>query len=117
MTKLEWVDTGNVWVDCLIFSLVPIAIHLAVPDTLNFSLGTLALGILFSASIPVYRRERWERIKAQLREGGIGLFYKLRDRYETVIKFEKEVCMCVRTLKSSFIVAIVSFAIHQRAES
>ena len=92
MSKLEWVDTGNVWVDCVIFSLAPIVIHLVVPDTFNFSLGSLAFGILFAASIPLYR-EKGERVQARLRASGISLFYKLRDRYETVIEFEKEVCI------------------------
>ena len=91
--NLEWLETGNTWLDFVLYSIAPIVIHIAVPDALNFSLGTLAFGVVFSASIPLYRR--WGGMAQQrLRANGVSLYYRVRNAYETSIRFEKEVCMC-----------------------
>ena len=98
MSKLEWLDTGSTWLDFVLFSIAPIVVHIAVPDALNFSLGTLAFGVVFCASIPLYRR--WGNMaRHRLRANGVDLYYRVRNTYETTISFEKEVCMypCVGT--------------------
>lgn len=93
MSNLEWVETGNTWLDLVLFSIAPIVIHVAVPDALNFSLGTLAFGVIFSASIPLYRK--WgDMVRQRLRANGVSLYYRVRNAYETVIRFEKEVRCC-----------------------
>eukprot|EP00752_Nemacystus_decipiens_P016300 g14577.t1 len=89
VSNLEWLETGHTWLDFVLYSIAPIIIHIAVPEVLNFSLGTLAFGVVFSASIPLYRR--WGDIAQQrLRANGVSLYYKVRNAYETTIRFEKE---------------------------
>eukprot|EP00903_Cladosiphon_okamuranus_P005574 g5549.t1 len=88
-SKLEWLDTGNTWLDFVLYSIAPIIVHIAVPDVLNFSLSTLAFGVIFSACIPLYRR--WGRMaRDQLRANGVTLYYRVRNAYETTVRFEKE---------------------------
>lgn len=90
VSNLEWLETGNIWLDLVLYSIAPIVIHIAVPDALNFSLSTLAFGVIFSASIPLYRR--WGGMAQQrLRANGVSLYYRVRNAYETTIRFEKEV--------------------------
>lgn len=93
-SNLEWLNTGNVWLDCVLYSIAPVIVHIAVPDAVNFSLGTLACGVLFSGSIPLH--QKWgDQAQRRLRANGVSLFYKLRNAYETTIRFEKEVRICM----------------------
>lgn len=90
MSNLEWLETGNTWLDVALYSIAPIIIHIAVPDALNFSMGTLAFGVIFSACIPLYTR--WGRMaRNRLRANGASLYYRVRNAYQTTIRFEKEV--------------------------
>ena len=94
MSNLEWLETGNIWLDLVLYAIAPIIVHIAVPDALNFSLGTLAFGVIFSACIPLYRR--WGRMaQNRLRANGVSLYYRVRNAYETTIRYEKEV-RCAR---------------------
>lgn len=88
---MERLSTGNVWIDTFIAAVVPFAMHLFLPPgTYKPISGSLALDAVLLATMPVLRRSR-HGFQSLVRASGIGLWYNMKNTYETTVRFQKEV--------------------------
>lgn len=85
---MDGLSTQNVWIDTVVAAAIPFVIHLFMPDK-SLS-GNLGWDVLLLASIPLFRA-KWGVFQEHVRAGGMDLFCRLRNKYETTIRFEKKV--------------------------
>lgn len=87
---MDRISTGITLVDAVIAGAIPIVLHFLMPGK-SIS-GSLAIDVLFMAGIPIFKAN-WRVLRSFLVTGGVNLFDRVRNKYETTIEFEKEVCL------------------------
>lgn len=95
---MDRVSTGITSVDAVIAGVIPIVLHFLMPG-MSVS-GSLVIDVLFMAAIPIFRA-KWMDFRYFLVMGGVNLYDRVRNKYETTVEFEKEVCLLVFDLLGS----------------